>query len=83
MAGLTKEYHSKENSKEVLQLVKKSGSKSWGKRLSQINRKLRNAIYPAHVESFWVISVLVMAIHFATMKVPFDLVTVVANHLPG
>lgn len=82
MAYLVKD-HSKEKGKEVVELVKKSGSKSWKKRFSQINYKLRNAVYPAHVESYWVISVLVMALHFATNKVPFDLVTIVANQFPG
>lgn len=69
--------------KKVLQLVWKSGLKSWKKRLTNIDRKLRNAVYPAHVESFWVITMLVIAFHFASTKVPFDLVNILADSLPG
>lgn len=68
--------------KKVLQLVWKSGLKSSKKRLTNVNRKLRNAVYPSHVESFWVISMLVMGLHFASKIVPFNLVNVVAENFP-
>lgn len=81
---LIKEDHTEANhDKEVLQLVWKSGTKSWEERLTQIKSRIRNAVYPAHLESFWVISMLVMAIHFSSRKVPFDTVNVVAFYLPG
>lgn len=59
--------------------IRKTRSKSWIKWLTQANRKLRNAVYPAHVESFWVISTLVLALHFASYRLPFNLV----NDLAG
>lgn len=81
---LIKEDHTEVNhDTEVLRLVWKSGRKSWEKRLTQLNRKLRNAVYPAHVESFWLIFMLVMALHFSSKRLPFDVVNVVAFYLPG
>lgn len=67
---------------EFSQLVWQSETKSWKERLTQMNRKLRNAVYPAHVESFWVISMLVMALHFSSKKLPLDVVNIVASYLP-
>lgn len=81
---LIKEDHTEDNhDKEVLQLVWKSGTKSWEERLTKLNSKLRNAVYPAHVESFWVISMLIMALHFSSKKLPLDVVNIVASYLPG
>ncbi len=57
-------------------------SKSWNKWLSQFTRKLRNFVYPAHVESFWIIFMVMMVLHFA-MRVPFDVVDIVIGLLPG
>ncbi len=57
-------------------------SKSWNKWLSQFTRKLRNFVYPAHVESFWILFMVMMVLHFA-MRVPFDVVDVVIGLLPG
>lgn len=76
------EAHQADN-KEILQLVQMSGSWSWERKLTQINSKLRNAVYPAHVESFWFVSMLVMAVHFSSRKVPFDMVNAIAFYLPG
>lgn len=66
---------------EYLQQSHRLKSKSWKKRCGQINRKIRNAIYPVHVESFWIISIMVMSFHFATEKNPFDLVNFVFGQL--
>lgn len=81
MAKAHQAAHSNENhDKEVLELLQ--NSRSWKKWMKHINRKLHDAVYPAHVESFWIISMLVMALHFASIKVPFDLVNKVAGNLP-
>lgn len=69
--------------KEHLQFVCESKPKSWEKWLNQIARKLYNAVYPAHVQSFWIILLLVMALHFGGRKVPFDLVYIVLGLLSG
>lgn len=81
---LIKEDHTEANhDKEVLRLVFKSGTMAWEKGLTQLYGKLRNAVYPAHVESFWFISMLVMALHFSSKKLPFDAVHLVGSQLPG
>lgn len=81
---LIKEDHTEGNhDKEVLQLVWKSGTKSWEERLTQLRSKLRNAVYPAHVESFWVISMLIVALHFSSIQLPLNVVNIVASYLPG
>lgn len=67
--------------KEYLQIARKLTSKSWKKSFGRMHRKLRNVFYPAHVESFWIILMLVMGIHFASDS--SDLVNVVLNILPG
>lgn len=67
--------------KDDSQLVQKT--LTWRKMTTKLNRKLRNAIYPAHVESFWVFVMVVMAMHFSSMIPPFDLVRVVASCFPG
>ncbi|KAJ6636276.1 Carnitine O-palmitoyltransferase 1, liver isoform [Pseudolycoriella hygida] len=69
--------------KEYLQLVQKSKSKSWKERLNQFSKKLHNICYPNHVESFWIIFLLVMGLHFATDKASFDFVSLVQDIQPG
>lgn len=76
--------HTSDNhDKEHLQFVCESKSKSWEKWLNQIARKLCNAVYPAHVQSFGLILLLVMGLHFGGRKVPFDLVNIVRGLLSG
>ncbi len=67
----------------VLRLVRKPGKKSWKQRLTEYRSQLRIAVYPAHVESFWIVSMLVMAIHFSSRKFPYDFVGIVLSYLPG
>lgn len=69
--------------KEVLQLVWKSGFKTWKKRVTHLTRKIRNAVYPAHLESLGIIIAMILAVHCASQKVPFDLVNVFANNVFG
>lgn len=68
--------------KEILQLVWQSGVRSWKKRLARTKSKIRNGVYPAHLESLWVIMALVMAVHFFTRKVPYDLVNYFLQLMP-
>lgn len=71
-----------DHDREVLQLVWKSGLKSWKKRIARYNTKIRNGVYPAHLESLWIISALVTAFHFSAKNVPFDLVNVLLKITP-
>lgn len=71
---LIKQEHTDENhDKEVLVLVFKSGVRSWKKRIGRSINKARNGVYPAHLESLFIIIGAVMALHFANQRVPFDL----------
>lgn len=80
---LIKQEHTEANhDKEVLQLVLRSGLKSWKKKMSHIKRKVRNSVYPAHLETLWISIAIVTALHFASQKVPFDLVNVVIKNFP-
>ncbi|KAG4075246.1 hypothetical protein HA402_003037 [Bradysia odoriphaga] len=68
---------------ESSQFTFECGKRSWTQRRTKILRKLRNAVYPAHLETFWVISILVMAIHFTSEKTSLNLVKLVVLYLPG
>lgn len=80
---LIKHDHTRANhDKEVLQLVWQSGLRSWKKRFARYLRMVRNGVYPAHLESLWVITMLVMALHFSTQKVPYDLDNIYIGYMP-
>lgn len=80
---LIKQEHTDVNhNQEVLQLVWISGLRSWRKRLARYKTKVRNGVYPAHLESLWIMMGFVMAFHFSTQKVPFDLVNVLLKAMP-
>lgn len=69
--------------KEVLELVWKSGWRSWKKRIARYRAKLRNGIYPAHWDTLWLLIVLVNAIHFSTRaRLPFDLNNILMRFTP-
>jgi carnitine O-palmitoyltransferase 1, liver isoform len=67
---------------EVLQLVWESGLKSWRRRFARFRTKLRNGVYPLHLESLWIIMGLVMAFHYRTQDLPFDLVNILRAYMP-
>lgn len=70
--------------KEVLELVWQSGWRPWKKRIARFRSKIRNGVYPAHLESFWIIILLVNAIHFSTnAKLPFDLINIFMRYTPA
>lgn len=74
-SGLIKEESTNTNHhKEVLQLVWQSGIRSWKKRFARFKTKVRNGVYPAHLESLWVVIGVVMALHFSKKSVPYDMV---------
>jgi carnitine O-palmitoyltransferase 1, liver isoform len=80
---LIKNEHTDTNhDKEVLQLVWQSGVRSWKKRIARTKNKLKNGIYPAHIESLWAVIAVVMALHFSTKKVPYDLVNNIIKVMP-
>lgn len=67
---------------EVLHLVWQSGVRSWKKRFARIKAGIKNGAYPAHLESFYVIIILVTLLHFASKRVPFDLVNTCMKIMP-
>jgi len=75
--------HSNANhDQEVLQLVWQSGWRSWKKRFAKFRSGVRNGLYPAHLESLWVVLAIVLGLHFTVNKVPYNLVNRFASHLP-
>ena len=68
------EYIGAHHEQQILQLVWLSGVQSWKNRYTQFKRKVQNGVYPAHLESFFVISALVIAFHYSDTKVPYDLI---------
>lgn len=80
---LIKQEHTDANhDKEVLALVWKSGVRSWKKRIGRFVNRVRNGVYPAHLESLFIIIGAVMALHFAKQKTPFDLVNKISPMMP-
>jgi carnitine O-palmitoyltransferase 1 len=67
---------------EILQLVWLSGLKSWRHRYAVFKRKVQNGVYPAHLESLFIIIAIVMAFHFSSTKVPYDLLNTFISLLP-
>lgn len=80
---LIKQEHTDANhTQEVLQLVWQSGVKSWKKRVARFLSKVRNGVYPAHLESLWILIMLVSGFHFYSRPIPYDLVNVSLKYLP-
>lgn len=70
------------DSANVLSVIWKGGLKSWRKRFIRFKTKVRNGAYPAHVESFWIVMVLVSALHFSDKRNYYNLVTPMVGILP-
>uniref|UniRef100_A0A1A9V5B4 carnitine O-palmitoyltransferase n=1 Tax=Glossina austeni TaxID=7395 RepID=A0A1A9V5B4_GLOAU len=68
---------------EVLNLVWNSGIRSWKKRLARANNGIRNGVYPAHIQSLWVITAIALGLHFAGLHVPFNLVNRLLINFPS
>lgn len=79
---LIHEHTDANHDQEVLQLVFVSGMRSWRKRFARFRSKVRNGVYPAHLESLWIIVALAMGFHFYTQNTPFDVVKVVIKFMP-
>lgn len=69
--------------REVLHLVWESGLRSWKKRLARFRTGVRNGVYPAHLQSLWLVIAVAMALHFTQRHVPFNLVGKFSALLPG
>jgi len=80
--SLIHEHSDANHSKEVLQLVWQSGLRSYRKRVVRFLGKVRNGVYPAHVESLGILMALVMGLHFSTQRVPYDLVNYFIAFMP-
>ncbi|XP_037713136.1 carnitine O-palmitoyltransferase 1, liver isoform isoform X1 [Drosophila subpulchrella] len=68
---------------EVLNLVWNSGIRSWKKRLGRARNGVRNGVYPAHIQSLWLISAIALGLHFAGYQAPFNLTNRILVHLPS
>lgn len=67
----------------IFSLIWKSSFGSLKKRMVRFRAKVRNGAYPAHIESLWIIIILVAALHFNTQLLPFDLVNVLMSLHPS
>lgn len=70
------------DNQKVLSLIWKSGLKSWRKRFVRYKIKVRNGVYPAHLESLYIVMAIVTAIHFSSYHVPYDLTDNLVEMLP-
>uniref|UniRef100_A0A0K8TTA0 carnitine O-palmitoyltransferase n=1 Tax=Tabanus bromius TaxID=304241 RepID=A0A0K8TTA0_TABBR len=68
---------------EVLNLVWQSGVRSWKKRVARARNGIRNGVYPAHLQSLWLVIAIALGLHFTSSHVPFNLVKRILPHLPG
>lgn len=68
--------------REVLNLVFDSGVRSWKKRIARLKSGVRNGVYPAHLESLWVLMGLVAIFHYSSKRVPYDLVNSFMDYMP-
>lgn len=75
--------HTEENhDKEVLKLLWNSGCRSWKKKSGKFKNSVKNLIYPAHIESLWIITGMVLAVHFGGNDVPFNVSNRILHCLP-
>lgn len=68
--------------RSLLSLIWQSGLRSWKKRFAQFMIKVRNGVYPAHLESLWIIMGIVSSFHYASFKLPYDAVDQLVKILP-
>uniref|UniRef100_T1GPK9 Uncharacterized protein n=1 Tax=Megaselia scalaris TaxID=36166 RepID=T1GPK9_MEGSC len=68
---------------EVLNLVWQSGLRSWKKRLARARNGIRNGVFPAHIQSLWLITAIAIGLHFTGYQVPFNLVNRILPYLPS
>lgn len=69
--------------REVLNLVWGSGMRSWKKRIARFRNGVRNGVYPAHLQSLWIVISVAAALHFSGRNTPFDIVNRIRPLLPG
>ncbi|KAL5289699.1 CPT1A family protein [Megaselia abdita] len=68
---------------EVLNLVWQSGLRSWKKRIARARNGIRNGVFPAHIQSLWLITAIAIGLHFTGHNVPFNLVNKVILYVPN
>lgn len=69
--------------REVLHLVWSSGFRSWKKRLWRFTNSVKNGVYPAPLQSLWATVGILVALHFAGVRLPIGLVGMLLPHLPS
>lgn len=69
--------------REVLNLVWSSGLRSWKKRVARLSNGIRNGVYPAHLQSLWIVISIAAALHFSGRRTPLDIVNRIRPLLPG
>ncbi|KAL0280460.1 UNVERIFIED_CONTAM: hypothetical protein PYX00_001740 [Menopon gallinae] len=68
--------------REVLNLVWASGVRSWKKRIARFKNSIKNGVYPASVQSFWVTVAVLMGLHLMGIHVPGGLLVRILPLMP-
>ncbi|XP_055301856.1 carnitine O-palmitoyltransferase 1, liver isoform-like isoform X1 [Sitodiplosis mosellana] len=69
--------------REVLNLVWRSGIRSWKKRIGRLRNSIHNGAYPVHLQSLWIIISIAAVLHFSGKETTFDLANQILPWLPG
>jgi carnitine O-palmitoyltransferase 1, liver isoform len=75
-------YERESENQSLISVIWQSGLRSWKKRFAQYRIKVRNGVYPAHLESLWIILAVVFSLHRASMKMPYDAVNTIVDKMP-
>ncbi|KAK6627282.1 hypothetical protein RUM43_002865 [Polyplax serrata] len=68
--------------REVLNLVWASGIRSWKKRIARFKNSIKNGVYPASMQSFWITAAILAGLHFVGIRMPNGLLVRVLPLLP-
>ncbi|EEB10161.1 carnitine palmitoyltransferase I, putative [Pediculus humanus corporis] len=68
--------------REVLNLVWASGIRSWKKRIARFKNSIKNGVYPASMQSFWITASILAGLHFIGIRAPNGLLVRILPLLP-
>ncbi|KAG4073892.1 hypothetical protein HA402_014097 [Bradysia odoriphaga] len=69
--------------REVLNLVWDSGVRSWKKRIARFRNGIRNGVFPAHIQSLYILISIALGLHVTGKQAPFNLTNLILPLLPA
>lgn len=51
----------------------------WCKQIAMLGCKVRNSAYPAHVESLWIITAIILGLHFGGRSTSYGLIELITG----